>query len=279
MLIVYPKLPLDVAPRLKECPISSVAPYALMLAPMYVFMPRNKRFVSVKAPLDFFTPEELEKIKAMNNFYVPDFVEHVVPYRSAGRSIRSLLSYEVSGSELGATPFELSDAILRLVAPLWRVGWKVDPFFVSVLVNELFDPLPESVLNQARDENVDQFERSLFQSSIAVFLALHLGYTDLKELSKIRNRVFGLSSMNRPIGELKTELEELIACVQSLCPGSGTCTLQFDQIEKYPSVVSQRLKFRFKRIREELNKSPLDFLSFTSLLEEEIKVNEFSATA
>ncbi|MCM0606961.1 MAG: hypothetical protein KA715_12800 [Xanthomonadaceae bacterium] len=242
-------------------------------------MPKNKRFVSVKSPMDFFTPEELKKIEVMTNFYVPDFVEHVVPYRSTGRSIRSLLTYQVGENELGPTPFELSDSILRLVAPLWRSGWKVDPFFVSVLVNELFEPLPEAVLNQARDENVDQFERSLYQSSITVFLALHLGYTDLKELGKIRTRVFALSSANRAVGELKTELEELIACVQSLCTESTQCTLDFDQLEKAPGITFQRLKFRLKRIREELNKAPQDFVSFKSLLEEEIKVNELTATA
>lgn len=274
MLIVHPKLPLEVAPRLKECPISSVAPYALMLAPMYVFMPKNKRFVSVKAPLDFFTPDELEKISSKENFYVPDFVEHVVPYRSVGRSIRNLLTFQASEYELGPTPFELSDSVLRLVAPLWKAQWKIDPFFISVLVNELFEPLPESVLNQARDENVEQFERSLYQSSLAVFLAMHVGYTDLQDLEKIRTKVFGLSSSNKACTTLKTELEEVICIAQSLLPTSDVAAISLGQIEKFEHVAAQRLKYRFKRVKEELNKAPKDFVSYTALLEEEIKVNE-----
>ena len=50
------KLPPDAAEKMRNCPIHSVQPYALMIAPAYVYMKVNKKFVAVKAPLDFFTP-------------------------------------------------------------------------------------------------------------------------------------------------------------------------------------------------------------------------------
>jgi len=63
------KLPKEAAINLRISPIASVKPYALMIAPVYVFMRVNEKFVSVKAPLDFFTPEELERLKSFESFF------------------------------------------------------------------------------------------------------------------------------------------------------------------------------------------------------------------
>ena len=75
------KLPKEAAHQLRVCPIPSVQPYALMLSPVYVFMKANEKFVSVKAPLDFFTQEELSKLRMYDTFYMPDFVDRTLPFR------------------------------------------------------------------------------------------------------------------------------------------------------------------------------------------------------
>ena len=57
------KLPVSAAPNMRSVPIGELKPYSLMLAPVYVFLKRNERFVAVKAPMDFFTPEEIERLR------------------------------------------------------------------------------------------------------------------------------------------------------------------------------------------------------------------------
>jgi hypothetical protein len=193
------KLPKEAAESMRICPIDTVKPYAMMLAPVYAYMKLNEKFVSVKAPLDFFTPGELDKLRTFEAFHLPAFVDTVLPFRSAARSVRALLSWSpelsVKGprKDLVALPpasYELSDAVLRIVGPLWSSQAKVEPFFVAAFVNELCELLPAESLTTARDRSFDLYENAVLGSSWAVFLALHLGYVDLAFLNRL-HRAFG----------------------------------------------------------------------------------------
>src|SRR5689334_8605019 len=88
------KLPKEAAMNLRISPIVSVKPYSLMLAPVYVFMRLNEKFVSVKGPLDFFTPEELERLQPFESFFLPEFVDTALPFRQVARNVRALLSWQ-----------------------------------------------------------------------------------------------------------------------------------------------------------------------------------------
>ena len=55
------KLPPEAADQLRACPVESVKPYVAMPAPVYIYLRANAKFVSVKGPLDFFTPDELAR--------------------------------------------------------------------------------------------------------------------------------------------------------------------------------------------------------------------------
>src|SRR4051812_8298441 len=88
------KLPKEAASDLVRYPVQSVKPYVPMWAPIYVFMPKNEKFVSVKAPLDFFVPEELEKLEPLENFYVSSAISNALPFRDAARGVRSVLEWE-----------------------------------------------------------------------------------------------------------------------------------------------------------------------------------------
>ena len=80
-----------------SCPISTIEPYSLLLAPAYVYMKRNERVVSVKGPLDFFTPDELERIRGYEMIYFPKFVKSSVQFQTSARLVRKILS-GLSGS-------------------------------------------------------------------------------------------------------------------------------------------------------------------------------------
>ena len=47
------KLQLESVDKLIQCPVHTIEPFALMLAPAYILMKLNQKLVSVKAPLDF----------------------------------------------------------------------------------------------------------------------------------------------------------------------------------------------------------------------------------
>jgi hypothetical protein len=91
---------------------------------------------------------------------------------------------------LPISPYELSDAVLRVIGPLWGGKLKIEPFFATVFTNELCDTLPGDLLCDARENNIELFERAVFRAGWAVFLALHLGACNLDYLNSLRIRAF-----------------------------------------------------------------------------------------
>ncbi len=202
------KLPKEAAPNLRLCPIHTVQPFALMLAPVYVYMKINEKFVAVKAPLDFFTPEELERLKPFESVFLPEFVDSALPFKKAARQVLALLSWK---PEIPPAPYELSDAVLRILGPLWGGAVAIEPFFAAVFANELCHLLPGESLRQARDRDVLVYERAIFRSSWAVFLALHLGFCELEFLNRLRLRIFDDTIQNRSSAAQWSEVDELVA--------------------------------------------------------------------
>lgn len=263
MEFTHKKLPPEAAETLRLCPIRSVAPFALMLAPVYVYMKMNQKFVCVKAPLDFFTSEELERLDPFQAFFIPEFVDSALPFREAARRVRSLLSWQprqASETEdnpyppapLPPTPFELSDAVLRIIGPLWGDGAVIEPFFVAIFANEICELLPGEMMRAARDSNVELFERAIFRSAWAVFLALHLGYCNLDLLNRLRFRVF-----EETLNEISprfpcSEIDELIAIVAMSLETSQTRTLNGDIFNGRPERVSQKISARMARVKSQM---------------------------
>lgn len=247
------KLPPEAASFLRNTPIGDVSPYELMLAPVYVFLKRNAKFVSVKAPLDFFTKEDLEKLGPYESFFFTPFVDRSIPFAAAGRRIRALLKLE----EL-PPPYEVSDAVLRLMGPLWstlgddEVSLGVEPFFVAVLVNETCEPLRPEVLLQARDEHIDSYEWALLRSSWCVFMALHLGYCDLAYLSALREEAFMRSVSGDLQKTLQNEREQLLRTMLETFDSPDIRVLTTVILDGRSDRVSQKFISRLGRVREEL---------------------------
>lgn len=245
------------------CPIASVEPFALMLAPVYVFLKANEKFVAVKAPLDFFTPEELARLKPLQSFFLPEFVEQALPFREAAREVKALLSWvpkiarKAEGDDypevpLPPSPYELSDAVIRIVGPLWGSGAVIEPFFVSVFANELCELLPPERLLESRDESVAQYEKAIFQSSWAVFLALHLGHCDLDFLNRVRRRVYDETMARiRPEAGL-TEVDEVVAISATAFDDPKVRILRCDSFGARAERVAQKIVGRMERVSAEM---------------------------
>jgi hypothetical protein len=261
------KLPPEAEKNLRTCPISTVSPYVLMLAPVYVFMKLNEKYVAVKAALDFFTPGELERLKPFETFFIPDSIDRTLPYRDAGRRVRGLLTYvppappgqderlsDFPEVALPPAPYEMSDAVLRVLGPLWELvpgsGAAIEPYFLLALVNELCEVIPGEMLSKARDFDVKLYETAVYRSSWAVFMALHLGYCDLSFLNALRMRVFQETvKIIEPEQALRSEIDDLVAiATESLANervekvGEGSFTTRSDRS-------SQKLLARINRVK------------------------------
>jgi hypothetical protein len=182
------KISVETKSRLRRCPVETVKPYALMIAPVYVFLPRNAKYVAVKGPLDFFSEEELHRLKSFEMFFMPDFVDRVLPYRQIARRLKRVLNWKPNeeSAGIGISPFEISDTVIRLLAPLWGPNQEIEPFFVSVFVNEFCSLLPASELTAAREKSLENFERALIVSAWMILLSLHIGVTDPGYLDALR---------------------------------------------------------------------------------------------
>lgn len=255
------KLPANAALRLKRCPVSTVSPYAPMIVPVYVLMKRNKKFICVKGPLDFFEPAELERLKPLENLFVPSFIESAQPFQKAARAVKALLQWTPRASTASAghfpmvplspSSFELSDSILRILGPLWGQGIQIEPYFMSIFASELCGLLDQKLLIEAKSKDVESYELALIKSGCAVFLAFHLGYRQLDFLNELRASFFkesvfeGASFANDEILELSHLINEWI--FEPECTGISQMHFQ-DRPEK----VAQKLLSRIQRIEKEL---------------------------
>lgn len=228
------KLSVTSAEGLRACPIQTVRPFALMITPVYVNMKLNEKFVMVKKPLDFFTDEELARLKPFGSLFLPEEDAVSLKFRKAAIEIKKLLQWEggeagkarYAYDELPPASFEISDAVIRLMASLWEPGPEIDLFYVAVFVNELCDPIAGDALKSYRDQDFELYEKAVICSSWAVFLALHLGHTDLAFLSRLRARVMkevieGKSgaSFDRDLGELVRAAQESLGDKVLAAPG------------------------------------------------------------
>lgn len=265
MDFVHRKLPQSAALNLRMCPISTVVPYALLFSPVYIYLRRNLKYVSIKAPLDFFEPHELERWKVLDVFYLPKFVDRTAPFRAAARAVYGLMQWEprivrdLRASDargypkvaLPASPYELSDAIIRTIGPLWGFGKIIEPFFISVFANELCEILPAEDLKLVRNLDYSLYELAIFRASYAVFLGLHLGYSELGFLNRLRHRVFLKtirSTKETGEGGAHPETRELIGLVEELISDPNQKVIEGGLFDDRPGTVAKKISDRLKRV-------------------------------
>jgi hypothetical protein len=263
------KLTLDAESTLLRCPIESVHAYALMIAPVYLELRLNARFVSIKAPLDFFTPEELARLRAHGDIHLPKFVETALPFRDAGRKARALLEWDPgrAGGEgaLGPTPYELSDALLRLAAPLWGVSATepdlgIEPFFTVAFANELCATLPADALVRARENDLETYERAVLASSWVTLAALMLGYADRAFLDRLRERVFRRMALGEFASVRLSDVDQLENLAYAVFGGdTAPRRVTLGQIEARTERAAFKLAARLRRVNRELT-GPRDHL-------------------
>lgn len=188
MLFEDKKLQLESVDQLIQCPIYSIEPFALMLAPVYILMKRNQKLVSVKAPLDFFTADELQRLKVHEVFYLPKFVKSSVRFQTAARLIKKIITLQQS--ELSPAPFEISKESFDALSKLWGKQIQIEPFFMGIFADEFCEPLNQDKMLWARENAVIRHDHGLLLSGALVFVALHLGWFDIEQLNQFRKSIY-----------------------------------------------------------------------------------------
>ncbi len=254
------KLPKEAVEQLRICPIRTVQPYALMMAPAYVYMKLNEKFVMVKGAFDFFTEEELERLKSFESIFFPEEVDTAIRFREVANEVRELLSWNPETAllqpreeiPLAVSSFELSDAVIRVIGPLWKPGPFIDPFFVSVFVNELCELLTPDLLKSYRDQSVVDFEKAVMSSSWAVFIALHLGYSDLRFINRLRLSVVQEMMTGQcekwrspEISQLVRTARESLGTECEPIPGS---MIHYNVLKSSFGTTSEKLSSRMRRV-------------------------------
>jgi hypothetical protein len=193
MLFSRKKVPVEEQGTMSAIPVESLCAYLPVPAPVYLLLSGNSKFVAVKAPLDFFTPDELQRFKPLGSVFFPSFYEKVRPFSREAAQLKQTLVGLSAASESGSAgvaPFELSDQFLKSAGRLWSDGGVIEPFFVAVFCHELCGPIPAVMMEELYSRNVLDYEQAVLRSGWLIWQALHLGYFNLRWLTKIRDHGF-----------------------------------------------------------------------------------------
>jgi hypothetical protein len=268
MRFLLRKLPKETSAELEAFKAETAEPYRPLPAPVYILLPRNSKLVSVKGPFDFFTTRDIEKMKAGGQYFYGPILGRVEPFIQAARDVGTMLGWSspTATSVLEPAPYEISDAVLRKLGTLWapvhsaegseaETSIGIESYFAVAFANELCEPIPAERIELARERDPDLYEIALLRSGVFVFLALHLGYLDLKMLSALRLRFFNelinITGIESFI-PLSMELAELKRWTENLIHSPDVHLISSDQFAYSISRVTQKLRSRLTRVRKEL---------------------------
>lgn len=246
------KLPRDVAHTLRLCPIRTVKPYALMIAPVYVYMRANEKFVAVKSPLDFFTEAELKRLAPLETFYFAPFLDRAIVFREKARFVRSMMAWRPNLSGVEPAAFEVSDTVLRSLAPLWGPRVQVESFFVAVFAGELCSTIDGEALQRAREKHVDVLERAILISSWSVFIALHCGWVDQSVLDRLRQWAFRVTAEQIEADPVPALGAREIHALSAAIVDGGVPQIGIEVFKSMEQVFARRMKSRLERIDQQL---------------------------
>ena len=248
---------------LYHCRIESVSPYVLMIAPVFVLMKRNAKLVCVKAPLDFFVPDELEALRKQEVVYLPVTVKVVSRFQTAARLQRAYFSIAEPG--LPRAPYEISNEVLKTVIPLWGRDLRIEPLFAAIFTDEFCGGLSPDELLFGRDSAVLLHEHGILLSGTLVFVLTQLGWSNLHQLQKIRQEVYSRTIHGETWGSVSSDWEAITRDLNDLIKSKSS--LSPSSLEKLSADWSRKLLGRLRRIGESPTAQKYESLSVEQFLE------------
>lgn len=251
------KLPVNHAEKLVNIPIKSVAAFQLTLCPVYVFLRRNEKFVSVKGALDFFTPEELQKLIPLESFFVDrETAEKFEAVRANARHLKDVLTKLAQTTDTPPPPYLISDWAVDQITPLWTADLSLTTQSAIAWVDTFCNPLPAKLYLAQRERDVALFQKHIRVSSWVLFFAIHLGYGSVEFLDQFRTLYFELGATKSEFITGYWELDRLKLLVEKWLSEDATqislSKIQETRAQKSSQRVCDKLRSRFMRIEREM---------------------------
>lgn len=254
------KLPPEAASDLKSEPIRIDRAYALTWSPVYVFLRRNQKFVAVKGPKDFFTPDELKKLSPFENFFIPKRSTEIDYYQEKGRNLRRYLeSIKHEEDSLASNPdpkeaptasYEVSAFTMDKICEIWGTRRHLMNWEVVAYIDSICHGVAGDHWLRLREISIQEFDRILAHSSWIIFFALHLGYTDIDLLSRYRSELFRRSLSSGDLELSIPELDEIERLVSKWLNQSPEGLSSAKIMEDWSGRVAQKLSFRLDLVNK-----------------------------
>jgi hypothetical protein len=229
-----------------QCRISTVKPFVLMLAPVFVLMKKNEKLVCVKAPFDFFTADELINLGRYETFYLPKSVKDTVRFQTVAKIHRAL--FTVKPGTLSRAPFETSNEVIKSVVALWGDHLAIEPFAAAIYADELCGGLDSEAMISGRDQQVVWHEVGVLLAGAMTLILVHLGWHNLERLKAFRMEVYR-RTVNGERWTNPANEWELVACdLISLIEGKHRITVSW--LSSVKSEWARKLTARMKRVAE-----------------------------
>jgi hypothetical protein len=256
------KLPKEAIKELREVPFEQLKAKMIMGGPVYVLLSRNEKFVAVKAPLHFFTPGDIEKLKGYESVYIPRAIDGILPFQRAGEAIRKVVSgFEIHSLQTSQSVTDVlvpnstadrADAQLRILANLWGKQLRIEPFFLVFLAIEFYEEGVAALPELGSDQDVERTDLALLRASTALFLALHLGGMTLPNLVRLYRGVFEATLANRKWPQAWSELDQIAIITERLIPHLDVKEISCEQIAQYRERAAVKISGRLARVSKEL---------------------------
>ncbi|MBL7716023.1 MAG: hypothetical protein JNL01_11215 [Bdellovibrionales bacterium] len=254
------KLPPEAASDLRSEPIRVNQAYELTWSAVYVFLKRNQKFVAVKGPKDFFTPEELQKLAPFEVFFTPKRSTEIDYYQEKGRLLRRYLEsvWDVE-QKLASDPdpkeeppasFEVSANTMEKICEVWGTKRTLMNWEIVAYIDSVCRGVPGELWLRLREISIQQFDEILYRSSWVLFFALHLGYTDIDFLNRYRTELFKRALGDSAEDLISPELDEVEKLVNTWLGKTPEGLSSSEIMENWDSRVAQKISFRLDQVNK-----------------------------
>lgn len=189
------KLNLTELNTLIEMDVGDLVPLRPLGTVVYLRLVQNQKLVAIKGPFDFFTSDEIDRIRGAEKVYAHPILESVDKIRRVAERVRSVLAWQepAEGIFLEPAPYEISYSLKPHLSAVWRrndQALALETYFLPFFMEVLCGALPTEEFVRFRNEDFTAFEDALLCVDTTLFLAMNCGHLDVKYLSESREKLF-----------------------------------------------------------------------------------------
>lgn len=257
MVLSHQKLNKEAIDHLRKVSTKLFSARVLLYSSVYVYLERNEKFISIKAPFQFFTEAELEKYSRFKNFYLPNEVIELDHVRQRGATIRNALAMtekinirsrdSAVDVALDPAPWEVGPIVLAECRMIWAESDLIRFEAISVLIDEICGTLEANVLAEKFDQDIAAAEQALWLANWAVWIGLHLGYVDLKFLKRLRSAIY----VGSDLGSGERGLAAAATVMMSKCSGLSVTEENLKAVE-HPLIRQMSLLLQNAEVKAEV---------------------------